>query len=382
MDAGTFDPIIDKIIKIVGGDPAKIAIGAAVLAAFIHLDGSGAVTFVIVIPAMLPIFDAVGMRRSVLATVVSLAAGVMNMLPWGGPTLRAITALNSTVGELYIPMIPGQIVGLITVFIIAGYLGSKEKQRLILSKANVTVSEEEINGNVSNNNSINIKEKSLTEEGIENKEFEDSLKRPHLFWVNIILIIISVAIMISEILAPAPVFMIGTAIALIINFPDTKLQSKLIDKHAPSALMMASMLFAAGSFTGILTGSGMLEAMSEALVALIPESIGGYLHLIIGLFAMPLSLVFDPDSFYYGVLPVLASASEAFGISNIAVGQAAIAGQMSMGFPLSPLTGATFLLIGLTDIDLGDHQKNTFGWAWVVSLIIIGVSIIIGAIPI
>lgn len=380
MDAGTFDPIIDKIIKLVGKDPVKITIGTAALTALIHLDGSGAVTFVIVIPAMLPIFDAVGMRRSVLATVVSLAAGVMNMLPWGGPTLRAITALNSTVGELYIPMIPGQVVGLITVFIIAGYLGSKEKQRLGISKTNTTVSENILSHNDSNSNSINIKRKSLIEE--ENKEFEESLKRPHLFWVDIILVIVSVAIMILEILAPAPVFMIGTAVVLIINFPDTKLQSKLIDKHAPSALMMASILFAAGSFTGILTGSGMLEAMSQALVALIPESIGGYLHLIVGLFAMPLSLVFDPDSFYYGVLPILASATETFGVSSIAVGQAAISGQMSMGFPLSPLTGAIFLLIGLTDIDLGDHQKNTFGWAWLVSLVIIGVSLLVGAIPI
>lgn len=380
MDAGTFDPIIDKIIKLVGEDPVKITIGTVALTALIHLDGSGAVTFVIVIPAMLPIFDAVGMRRSVLATVVSLAAGVMNMLPWGGPTLRAITALNSTVGELYIPMIPGQVVGLITVFIIAGYLGSKEKQRLGISKTNTTVSENILSHNDSNSNSINIKRKSLIEE--ENKEFEESLKRPHLFWVNIILVIVSVAIMILEILAPAPVFMIGTAVVLIINFPDTKLQSKLIDKHAPSALMMASILFAAGSFTGILTGSGMLEAMSQALVALIPESIGGYLHLIVGLFAMPLSLVFDPDSFYYGVLPILASATETFGVSSIAVGQAAISGQMSMGFPLSPLTGAIFLLIGLTDIDLGDHQKNTFGWAWLVSLVIIGVSLLVGAIPI
>src|SRR5699024_7924445 len=106
------------------------------------------------------------------------------------PTLRAITALNSTVGELYIPMIPGQVVGLITVFIIAGYLGSKEKQRLGISKTNTTVSENILSHNDSNSNSINIKRKSLIEE--ENKEFEESLKRPHLFWVNIILVIVSV----------------------------------------------------------------------------------------------------------------------------------------------------------------------------------------------
>lgn len=379
LDAGTFDPIIDRIIKLVGGDPVKIAIGAALLAAFIHLDGSGAVTFVIVIPAMLPLFDAVGMRRSVLATVVALAAGVMNMLPWGGPTLRAITALDSSVGELYIPMIPGQIAGVLTVLLIAGYLGVKERNRLGYVTNETGTGKNSLTGSGNINITDNVEE--LSPEARKEKEFEDSLKRPHLFWVNILLILIAIAAMISEILPPAPVFMIGTALALIINFPDIKLQSKIIDKHAPSALMMASMLFAAGSFTGILTGSGMLGAMSEALVAIIPNTLGRFIHLIVGVFAMPLSLVFDPDSFYYGVLPVLSSAAEAFGVSGISVGQAAIAGQMSLGFPISPLTGATFLLIGLTEIDLGDHQKSTFGWAWLVSIVVIVVSVIFGAIP-
>lgn len=380
LDAGTFDPIINRIIKLVGGDPVKIAIGAALLAAFIHLDGSGAVTFVIVIPAMLPLFDAIGMRRSVLATVVALAAGVMNMLPWGGPTLRAITALNSTVGELYIPMIPGQIAGLLTVLLISGYLGVRERKRLgYVSGESKTTSE--VNNTTGSNVELENNNEELTIEEKEEKEFEESLKRPHLVWLNMVLILIAIATMIAEILPPASVFMIGTALALIINYPDLKMQSKIIDKHAPSALMMASMLFAAGSFTGILTGSGMLGAMSEALVAIIPNTLGRFIHLIVGAVAMPLSLVFDPDSFYYGVLPVLASAAEAFGVSGVSVGQAAIAGQMSLGFPLSPLTGATFLLIGLTEIDLGDHQKNTFGWAWLVSLIIIIVSVIVGAIP-
>jgi len=380
LDAGTFDPIINKIISLVGGDPVKIAIGTALLAAFIHLDGSRAVTFVIVVPAMLPVFDAVGMRRSILATVVALAAGVMNMLPWGGPTLRAISALDTTVGELYIPMIPGQVAGLLTVLLIAGYLGVKERKRL--GYANGESEPDTGINNISDTGSVEFNnDEELSTEEREEKEFEESLKRPHLVWVNFVLILIAIAIMISEILPPAPVFMIGTAFALIINFPDTKLQSKIIDKHAPSALMMASILFAAGSFTGILTGSGMLGAMSEALVSIIPNTLGRFIHIIVGILGVPLSFAFDPDSFYYGVLPVLSSAAEAFGVAGVSVGQAAIAGQMSLGFPISPLTGATFLLIGLTEIDLGDHQKNTLGWAWLVSLVILIVSIIVGAIP-
>lgn len=82
-DAGTFQPIIDKILKVVGKDPIKIAIGTAILSMIVHLDGSGAVTFLVTVPAMLPLYEALGMRKTTLATIVALGAGVMNLLPWG-----------------------------------------------------------------------------------------------------------------------------------------------------------------------------------------------------------------------------------------------------------------------------------------------------------
>lgn len=175
--------------------------------------------------------------------------------------------------------------------------------------------------------------------------------------------------------------MIALVVALIVNYPNLQLQSKLIDMHAKSALMMASVLFAAGIFTGIMKGTGMLHAMAEGLAAILPPSLAAHFAVVIGVISMPASLLFDPDSFYFAVLPVLATAAETVGLSGVDLGRAAICGQMTLGFPLSPLTPATFLLIGLTGIDLGDHQKHTFIWAWLVSLIILFVSILIGVIP-
>ena len=68
--------------------------------------------------------------------------------------------------------------------------------------------------------------------------------------------------------------------------------------------------------------------------------------------SMPLSLAFDPDSFYFGLLPILANASHAAGGSSIEVARAAVLGQMTTGFPVSPLTPSTFLLVGLAGVDL------------------------------
>ena len=159
------------------------------------------------------------------------------------------------------------------------------------------------------------------------------------------------------------------------------MQGQLIDAHAKEALMMASVLFAAGIFTGIMKGSGMISAMANGLVEIMPESLAPHFAVIIGVISMPASLLFDPDSFYFAVLPVLAQAADAVGLAGVDLGRAAIAGEMTLGFPISPLTPATFLLIGLTGIDLGEHQKHTFLWAWLVSLVILFTAIIVGTIP-
>jgi len=123
---------------------------------------------------------------------------------------------------------------------------------------------------------------------------------------------------------------------------------------------MAAILFAAGAFTGIMKESGMLSAMTKAAIHFVPAWIAPHLPFALGLLSMPLSLVFDPDSFYFGVLPVLADVASRFGIPAVRMGQAAVLGQMTTGFPVSPLTPATFLIVGLAGVELRDHQKFSF----------------------
>ena len=356
-DAGTFRPIIRTVLNLVGTDPIKIAIGTAVLAAIVHLDGSGAVTFLICVPALLPLYDALGMRRTTLATIVALSAGTMNILPWGGPTIRAHTALASmtgtepTVTEFFMPVLPAVLVGLVCVLVVAIILGSGEKKRLgsvvLTSKKYV--------------------EPELTDE-------EKALARPKLFWVNIILIVLAIVSLLFS------GFMVFYVLATLINYPKVSDSKARVDAHAKSCLMMCSVLFAAGCFTGIMSGTGMITEMAAALVSIIPDSLGKFFPVIVGIIGMPASLLFDPDSFYYGVLPVLAQTAEGFGILGADVGRAAILGQMTIGFPISPLTASTFLLVGLSGVDLGEHQKKTIPWAWAVSLVMVIVALITGAV--
>jgi len=350
-DAGTFKPIIRWMLRRAGNDSARVAVATALLAMIVHLDGSGAVTFLVTIPALLPIYDALGMKRSPLATIVALAAGTMNVLPWGGPTLRAASALGVPVMELFSPMLIPVLAGLLLVVLLAYRMGAKERSFIEFKDL-----------------------PSATEE--RPSEWE----RPRLFFVNIFLIIISISALLSGIAPPHIIFILAFSVALLINYPNLKIQAERINHHAKSALLMAGILFAAGCFTGILKGSGMIDAMAEATVAYIPNWIGSHLAVITGLVSMPASMLFDPDSFYFGILPLLGSTAAHFGVDAIEVGRAAICGQMTTGFPISPLTGSTYLLVGLTGIDLGDHQRKCFPYAFLVTVVILVVALIVGAI--
>ena len=88
IDAGLFDPAVNRIVKVVDGDPLKIVVGTAVLAPFVSLDGDGSTTYIITTTAMLPLYKRLRMNNLIMASVIMQASGVTNLLPWGGPTVR------------------------------------------------------------------------------------------------------------------------------------------------------------------------------------------------------------------------------------------------------------------------------------------------------
>lgn len=352
-DARMLEPLIAWLLRSIGRRPSRIVPGSALLALLVHLDGSGAVVFLLTVPALLPLYKEVGIDRRILACVVSMAAGV-NFLPWTGPMIRASAVLHVPATTIFLPMIGVQAVGLGFVFAVAWMLGTREERRL----GGEAVLETE-------NQILTAAQSAL----------------PPRFYLNVALTLLVLGTMLSGKVDPAVTFMLGTVIALTLNFPDLKAQQARITAHAPAAILMASILFAAGAFTGIMKGTGMLNAMAAAAVQHIPQQAARFIPVLLGITSMPLSLLFDPDSFYFGVLPVVANAASAFGIAPVTVARAALLGMHTTGFPVSPLTPATFLVVGLSEISLAQHQRFTIPWLFAATLTMTLAAIVFRVIP-
>jgi CitMHS family citrate-Mg2+:H+ or citrate-Ca2+:H+ symporter len=319
---------------------------------------------------MLILYNAVGMKPTTLATIVALGAGTMNAVPWSAVPLRAATILSTPARDVSSVEIVGGIMvplgaGLLLVVGIAFFLGLRERKAIGYSpNATAALQLEKIEG------------------VLELSEEQAKLLRPKMIPVNVCMIIVTVVILMTGFAPPHITFMVAFSIALVLNFPVVATQRARIDAHAKSALMMASVLFGAAVLIGITRNSGMIEAMTQVAVNIIPDAMGRYIPVIVGVLAMPMSLLFDPDSFYFGVLPVLVQTAEGFGVEGINVVRAALLGQMTTGFPVSPLTPATFLLVGLAGVDFGEHQKRTIPFAFAVTIFMLIVSLITGAIRI
>ncbi len=359
-DVGMFDKIIGALMKKVGNNVIGVTLMTSIIAMIAHLDGAGAATFLITIPAMLPIYKKLKIRPTTLLLICVTSMGVMNLLPWGGPTMRAATVLGVEPNQLWLQILPMQIVGIIIALATAVVWGFIEKKR----GAGVSGNLETVMG-----------------EGMEEQEKSREYARPKLFWFNLVL---TLAVIVCLILVKVPsyyIFMLGCAIALLVNFHGASLQNKVIKSHAGPAIMMSSTILCAGVFLGVMEKTEIMNHMATVLAEFVPTSMGRFLPLIIGILAVPLTLMFDTDSFFFGLMPVLIEIAGNFGILPAHIAIVMVVCRNCATF-ISPVVPATFLGVGLAEVEIKDHIKNCFFWIWGVSIVCLIAGLILGVIRI
>lgn len=410
IDVGLFDPLVRFILRKLGNDPAKVVLGTAILAAAVSLDGDGSTTFILTTAAMLPVYLRLKMSPVVLTCVAGLANGTMNILPWGGPTARAATALKLDVNDVFVPMVPSLIAGLIVVLVFSWLLGLQERNRLRSTAPEIwgtgdagmsdggtgrggsgkdgsgsTRAARNPGTGVGTGVAVLERTEALVDDrdsAMADTALDPNRKtlRPKLFWFNLGLTVAVMVTLVANVIPLPFVFMVGSAIALLVNFPKVKDQSAQLIAHAPSIVAVVSMVMAAAVLTGVLNGTGMVKAMSEWLVQIIPSDMGPLMAIITGVLSIPMTFFMSNDAFYFGVLPVLSETAAHYGVSAAEMARASITGQP---FHLqSPLVPAILLLVSLAKVDLGDHHKKVLWRTAVISLVMLGVGVLTGAIGI
>ncbi|WP_371622635.1 citrate:proton symporter [Streptomyces sp. NBC_01116] len=411
IDVGLFDPIVRGILKFCQADPMRIVVGTAVLAAIVSLDGDGSTTFMITVSAMYPLYKRLKMSLVVMTGVAATANGVMNTLPWGGPTARAATALKLDASEIFVPMIPALAMGLLAVFVLAYVLGLRERKRLGMLTLDEALAREPEPETVSTGAGGTGAGRAAGEDRLvkrtsaggtgtaagagtdadpadadadgdgDDDEFQGldpnrSTLRPKLYWFNAGLTAALLTAMIME-LMPIPVlFLLGAALALTVNFPHMPDQRARIAAHADNVLNVSGMVFAAAVFTGVLTGTGMVDNMADWVVGAVPDAMGPHMAIVTGLLSLPLTYFMSNDGFYFGVLPVLAEAGAAHGVSPLEIARASLAGQaLHMSSPLVP---AVYVLVGMAKVEFGDHTRFTVKWAILTSLVVLAAGVLFG----
>ena len=359
-DAGMFDKIIGALMKKVGNNVIGVTLMTCLIAIIGHLDGGGASTFLITIPAMLPVYKRLHMRRETLLLICVTSMGVMNLLPWGGPTMRAASVLGVESNDLWSQIVPMQVVGLVLDVGTAIFWGFQEKKRIAkLGDAAV--------------------EDASKYDDSDSEEKNNELARPKNFIFNVILTLAVIIVLVMDIFPSYYVFMVGCALGILVNYRGKKLQNSIIKSHAASGLTMASTIMCAGVFLGVLSKSGIMEKMAIMMASVIPASMGKFLPVIIGILSVPLALLFDTDSYFYGLLPVLISVGNQFGVNPAHIAIAMVVCRNCATF-ISPVAPATYLGIGLAGVEIKDHIKYCFGWQWGVSLICLVAGLILGVI--
>ncbi|MBD1552325.1 CitMHS family transporter [Pseudomonas typographi] len=353
-DAGLLKPIIDKVVRHVGHCPVRVCLGTAILCVLVHLDGAAAVCFLLTVKTMLPIYERLGLDRRILAGICGLAAGI-NILPWVAPVLRSSAVMHVSPGMIFQPLWVPAMVGLAYLLLMAGWLGRRERRRL---------------------GQLAVQPQVLLEEPEQNSE---TISRPQLFKVNALLTLVILVIIVLAVYPPIVVFMIGLALALLINYPAPTAQMERLIAHARPALIMASILLASGVFTGVLHGAGMLDAIAYTAADGVPNEFGRFLPLLVAVISAPLSLLFDPDSYYFGVLPVLAQVHQQLGGDPLDMARASLMGLHTVGATLSPNTPVTFLLTSLCGISIGQHQRFLWAWALGGSWVMTAAALLVGA---
>ena len=358
-DAGVFDFIVGKVMKYIGNNVSLVLLMTCLLTAISHLDGSGATTWLITAPTMLPLFNAMNISPIVLLLYIALVSGVENMLPWTSALARVSASTGLEARAIWSALIPAQIFGLVLLFVSCFIVGP------MLKKRGAGMSDDEF--------------EKMRSGMLQTKEPTLKVSKGVLYF-DIIFLVCIVICLLKGWINTNVAFMIGLSVALIVNCKSAKEMTAQIKKHGANTLNMVMIIFSIGMLVGVMKGSGMMEAMTNTLVGMMPESMGKHLSFIIAMLAVPLSMAVGSDTLYMVMAPIFGNMAAAFGGSMMAAACACTIGAC-VAVNLCLVAPTPYLALGLCGVEMKDNLKYCFIPTWVLGIVLALVATLTGAIP-
>ncbi len=359
-DVGMFDKMVKKLVKIANGRILGIFLVVVFIAILGHLDGNSPTTYLIVIPALAPLCKKMKIRISSIMMVCTATITVMNLVPWGGVLNRQSVTLAMDSNALWHMFLPMQIFGLVCCVGLAVIMSRVEARR--------GAGRVQVDSDNSEDNEV-VDEETL------------KLQRPKLLWYNVLLTVVVFVLLFTTKLPNYFIFMLGCVFALVVNYPDPKDQEARLAAHAPKTISLVATVLAAGVMVGVLNNTGMIEAMAEMIISILPSALSRHLHMVFAFLGGFIGLAVSPDALYYGILPVLIEVCAKFGVPATSVAIAFGIGADSC-FTMAPVIASTYLGLAVSGMSLKELMKTNFLPHWIIGLLMIVFGCVIGTIVI
>ena len=356
LGVGLFDPIAEFFIKKAKGDPLKVMLSTVMVSSVVALNGDTTTTVIICLSAFISLYRQMGIRLSRLAIIIVAPVGIWNMLPWGGPTIASATAHGLEVNTLFSALLPGLVAAQVAVIVITYVLGLQERRHLGFDASS----------------SGEVEQERIDEMLAAIRDKDSELKRPRLFAFNLVLTAVAIVLLIQGTVHGSIVFLLASAVALVVNYRDADLCAQRIEDLSADVLPTAIVTMGAGVFSGVLTGTGMAGALASSIASLIPEGLGAHMAPVYAVIVAPAICFLPQDAFYFGIASVMKDVMINFGLTATDAAVASMIGQCVR--LVSPVIPVLYMLVGECKLNFVEFQKEYvkyYGWVLLVVYLVV-----------
>ena len=337
-ETGMFDIMVNRLVSITKGNIYVVMVVTIIVAFIGHLDGAYNTTYLIAIPALAPLYKRLNIDRRCLVLLVSLAAAPMTAMAWGQPAKMPAFAPEIDpviMANSLLPIVGIMLVAAIVYALCCGhYYAKKNAAELAALRASFEL------------------------EGYKPVDFSNNpLARPKLFWVNFALFIASLFCFMFLTAVPTYVlFMLFSAAALLINYHTQKEQGQIVRKYSATMLAPGILFMGIGMMVGIINGTGMVTAIVDVVLSVIPSFMVRWFHVIFAIIILPIE-IFVPYQAFQSMNPLLLGLGAGVGLNSY---QVLTCLNISYLNPCSPLVAAANLACELAEVDPIQQSKYSF----------------------